>query len=613
MTTFIPSIARSVLRGLLLLAFFCPAVRSWAADVTVRSNLNRRISVIGDPVQLEIKISGARHIGNPPEITVDGLEVRYAGQSQGAVMRFENGNFISERNTSLLYQVTPERNGAFTIPSVGIEADGKSYRTEPIALTIQPSSATDDAADPSKIGYAEIVVPKKTAYVGEAIPLELRLYVDARVRWQPVAMPEIDGEGFTKQKMPEPKSEQTERNGRDFDLLRFKTIISPIRAGTITVGPSEILYSARVPHARRGGARSPFDALDDMFNDPFFSATQQLKAKAAAIDLTVKPLPSIGKPADFSGAVGTFQFSSEGSPKQVKAGDPITMKLRVSGRGNFDRVTAPTLTSSAGWRTYPPTSSFKADDQINFSGVKTFEMVVVPETKKTQMPAFNFSYFDPTAEKYVTLASEPAPLTVDGEAPPTPGAPSATPAAGGLAAPPKVPAPERRPDDILGLRYDRDEPLSFAPLWERREFWLAQGVVAVALLLTIGVKLRRRPDAATLQKSALREEKEAIWRRLRRAGLGSVDFLDAAARVAQIDTALVTGRPVAGIDAATVCASGGLSGASAEAIERVFNARAELHYAGAGSGAGDGGDISGPQREQVLAALRELERNHARK
>jgi hypothetical protein len=284
----------------------------------------------------------------------------------------------------------------------------------------------------------------------------------------------------------------------------------------------------------------------------------------------------------------------------------------VSGHGNFDRVSAPILTDPAGWRTYPPTSSLKADDQINYSGVKTFEMVVVPETKKTQMPSFAFSYFDPAAEKYVTLASEPAPLVVEGEAPPVPGAPSAVAPESGVAPPPKA-APERRPDDIVGLCYDRDRPLSFASLWERREFWLAQGAMAVALLLTVGVKLRRRPDAATLQKAALREEKEAIWRRLRRAGLGSVDFLDAAARVAQIETALVSGRPVAGIDAATVCASGGLSGAAAEAIESVFHARAELHYAGEGPGVSGGGEISSAQREQVLAALRELEKNHAKK
>jgi len=321
----------------------------------------------------------------------------------------------------------------------------------------------------------------------------------------------------------------------------------------------------------------------------------------------VKPLPQAGKPTDFSGAVGNFQLATEGSPKQVKIGDPITMKMRVSGRGNFDRMTAPVLADAAGWRTYPPSSTFKADDQLNYSGTKTFEVAVVPEAKKTAMPVFHFSYFDPLSEKYVTLNSETAALTVEGNAPPVPSTAALAPDS--PAATPKPAAVERRPDDILGLRYERDEPQGFAPLYEQREFWYAQGGVAVVLLGFAGFKARRRPDAAVRHRAALRQEKEAFWRRLRRGEMGYVDFFDAAARIAQIDTALVTGRPLASIDAATIRASAQLDEAAAGTIEDIFNARAELHYAGGGSG---NGRVSAAERERVIGALRQLEKNHAR-
>ncbi|MEI9894545.1 MAG: BatD family protein [Chthoniobacter sp.] len=596
--------SRFYFRWLGILCVALVTVAAHAADVAVRARLTRTISVVGDPVELQIKVSGARRISNPPEVSVDGLEIQYANRGDEAVVRMENGSFVSERTTTYSYQVVPQRNGSFTIPAVTIEADGKNYTTQPIGLTVQPSSATEGNQDAEKTGFAELVVPKKTVYLGEAIPVEFRLYVDSRVRWQPVAMPEIGGEGFTKQKMPEPRSEQVERNGRDYDLLTFKTVLAPIRAGKLTIGPGDIQYVARVPRAQRSGSRNPFG---DIFSDPFFSAQQQMKAKAPEVEVTVKPLPQDGKPADFSGAVGNFQLAAEGSPARVKIGDPLTMKIRVSGRGNFDRVTVPVLADTAGWRTYPPSSSFQADDPLNYTGAKTFEMAVIPETKKTAMPEFHFSYFDPVGEKYVTLKSEPAALTVEGDTLPAPQPVVTNPDSSALE--PKKPAAEPRPDDILGLRYEQDPPRTFAPLYERREFWFAQGGMAVILLGLIGFKIRREPDAAVRQKAALRQEKEAVWRRLRTGELGHVDFFDSAARLAQIQTALATGRPVGSIDAAAVQAATPLDAEAAETIDAVFSARAELHYAGGGSG---DGQVSAAERERVLSALKQLEKDHAK-
>ena len=595
---------------ILWLALFIGAlcVGARAADVSVRASLSRGITVIGDPVQYQIKITGARRVVPPREAEVDGLVIRYAGPSENAVMRFQNGSFTSERTTTLVYEIVPERNGTFTIPAVAVEADGKTFRTEPVGLTVQPSS-TPGSPDPETIGFAEFVVPKKTAYLGEAIPLELRLYVDARVRWQPVAMPEIAGEGFTKQKIPEPQRSQTQRNGREYDVLTFKTAIMPGRAGKITIGPSEIPFNARVPRARRGGPRSLLDMFDDdVFGDPFFSTTQQIKAKAAAIELNVRTLPAAGKPQDFAGAVGNFQMAAEGSPKHVKVGDPVTMRLRVSGRGNFDRTTAPVIKDPAGWRSYPPSNTFKADDDVGISGTKTFEMAVVPETKTTEMPAFQFSYFDPVAEKYVTLATEPAPLSVEGGVAPAPVVPVPIPGTD-AERPPAIPPAPPKPDDIVGLRYDRDEVQSFVPLYQQREFWLAQGVAGLVLLGFLGLKLRRRPDSTAVQMAALRREKAEALGRLRNAEMPHVDFIDAAARFAQIETALVTGHPAGGIDASAVRASARLDEATAEVIDEIFDARAELLFAGGGRG---DGSVPAAERERVLAALKQLERSHAR-
>jgi hypothetical protein len=202
-----------------------------AAGVSVRSSLTRGVTVIGDPVELRVTVSGAKSLSDASEVQVDGLSVQYMRTGTNAVMQFNNGVFTSERIYTLIYRVTAEKNGTFTIPAVTVVADGKSYRTEPVTLTVKSDTASSKGGDPQEISFAEFVVPKKTAFIGEAIPMELRLYVDARVRWQATSMPEVGGEGFTKQKFPEPQRDEVQRNGREYDLMVFKTFISPSQAG----------------------------------------------------------------------------------------------------------------------------------------------------------------------------------------------------------------------------------------------------------------------------------------------------------------------------------------------------------------------------------------------
>lgn len=599
--------SRGWLTTLLLAVFLMLGVAVQAAEVSVKASLSRTVTVIGEPVQFQIKVTG-KPATDIPDVIVDGLEIRYVGASKQQSIQFGSGPMRNESSTTYAYDVTADKNGTYTFPAVTVEVDGKPYLTQPVKLTVQASSA-DDAVRPKAQGLAEIVVPKTTLYVGETIPVELHLYVDSRVHWQPVAMPEIFGEGFTKQKMPEPRRPETvTKNGLECDHMVFKTAITPGKAGKLSLGPGEVIYNAQVPRARKSGPRSPFDIFgDDFFGEPMFAQTQQVKVKSQPVELTVKPLPATGKPRDFSGAVGKFSFSADGSPAVVKAGDPVTMKLRITGRGNFDRVEAPALQNPAGWRSYPPSSEFKKDDsdELGLSGTKTFAMAVIPEEKKTQMPAFTFSYFDPETEKYVTLASDPAPLQVDGAKPaaatprPAPVTATATPEPTPAKAAPAA-------TDILGPLYEPGPRKSFTPLYARREFLLAQSVPAAALCLLLAYRLRRRPDAAAARTAALRREKAALLAKLRTAQMPHPEFLEGAARVVQITTALATGTDAAGVDATAARALADTD--TAEIIEEVFNARAELLFAGGGRDERRG---STDDRARVLAALEKFGRNHA--
>jgi hypothetical protein len=131
-------------------------------------------------------------------------------------------------------------------------------------------------------------------------------------------------------------------------------------------------------------------------------------------ELHVLPLPTSGRPADFSGAVGTFKVSSDVSASHMPAGDPVTLRLHVSGAGNFDRVDSQMLERNDQWKTYPPKSSFSATDLIGYKGEKTFEQPLIAAQSGDQtIPALSFSYFDPETKRYERAQTAPIKVTID--------------------------------------------------------------------------------------------------------------------------------------------------------------------------------------------------------
>jgi hypothetical protein len=438
--------------------------------------------------------------------------------------------------------------------------------------------------------------------VGQVIPVEIRLSGAASLRWQPEAMPELAGDGFTKVKYPEPQQQRGERNGEAMDVYVFRTAITPGRAGKLTLGPVTAPYVALVPRARERRSRSLFD---DIFSDPTFAEPRHAKAHGEARELEVKPLPTAGRPESFSGGVGQLKFAAEGAPAKVKIGDPVTMKLTVTGSGNFDRVTAPVLKSSAGWRTYPPSADFRAGDDLGITGTKTFTVAVVPERPQKAMPVFEFSFFDPQAEKYVTLTSAPQPLAVEGGALPEPPVVSAP--AENHATPSAEPS---APPDILGLRYDEDtRRRTFAPIFANRVFLAAQAVPAAFLLGWGFIRLRRTGEEER-RRRACRAERDRVLARLRGAELADAEFLETATEVIRLETALATGRAAASVDAAFALASRPVDEETARGVERIFNARAELLYAGTGGGSAR---LAEEERKAVLTTIERFERSHAKR
>src|SRR2546428_3405884 len=421
----------------ILLAGFAVIVGAALAQAdapSVTAVLGSSQATVGETVELQIKVTGPGDARPPEEISVDGLEIHATGQSR----QFEIHNFATSSSVTYNYTILPLRAGRFTIPPQTVRAGGNLLKTPELTLNVADSPSRPSGVRPSRgtqsqsvrasdLVFAELVVPKKTAYVGEVVPVQIRMGFDPRVRPRLIEPPEITGQGFTAQKLQESGQNSETINGRPYDVFTYKTAIAAARAGKFEVGPLKAKAQVLVPRARsapRPRSRSPFDPfdLDDPFSDPFFSnpfaqmgERREVEIKSEPVALEVKPLPP-NAPPSFSGAIGNFTMSTDAQPKSVQVGDPITVTSAISGRGNFDRVNAPVVEDERGWHKYPPSSKFKQDDEVGISGTKTFETVLSPNEKKQTLPVLALSYFDPAKEQYMTLRSEPIAITVQGGA-----------------------------------------------------------------------------------------------------------------------------------------------------------------------------------------------------
>src|SRR5437762_3019953 len=539
------------------------AASSTFADApSVTAVLSNSEVAVGETVELQIKVTGPGDARPPEEISIDGLEIHATGTSR----QFEIHNFTTNSSVTYNYTVLPLQAGRFTIPPQTVRAGGKLLKTPELILNVADSAGRSSGARPSRgaqsqpvsardLLFAELIVPKKVAYVGEIVPVQIRMGFDPRIRPRLIEPPEITGQGFTAQKLQQSGQTTETLNGRPYDVVTYKTAIAAARAGKFEIGPVTAKAQVIVPRARsapRSRGRSPFDLfdLDDPFSDPFFSnpfaqmgERREVEIKSEPVALEVKPLPP-NAPPSFSGAIGNFAMTTDAKPKSVQVGDPITVTTTISGRGNFDRVNAPVVEDERGWHKYPPSSKFKQDDEVGISGTKTFETVLSPNEKKQALPVLAFSYFDPAKEQYVTLRSEPIAITVQGGAAASQNvaASQPTPAATGRPAPAAVAA--SKPQDILYQLTDRGRTTeSFAPIYVRPVFWVAQSIPLLGLLSFLIWKIRRTKinNREARRIAALQHEAAELMHKLRRKGATPQEYYAEASRVVQVKAALASG------------------------------------------------------------------------
>ena len=381
-------------------------------EVTVDSN---RIS-LGSSSRLNLNFYGTKSVPVPDLPDIDGFDLDYVGPSTR--MSIINGKVSS--SITHTYILIPLKTGTFKIPPTSIEYKGETYTSKPLSIKVVKSAVSPSLPKEQTISeeseeevqalkdriFLVMQTEKNKAYEGEIIPVITKLYIGG-LAIRDIQYPEISHEGFLMDKFAEPRQSREVINGISYEIIEFETNIFGTREGNLKLGSARLKCNLLIrKQSRSNRAGFPFD--DNFFSG--FLDTRHTKypldLKAKEIPITIMPLPKEKVPANFSGAMGNFGFRLEASPKKVKVGDPITLKMTITGNGNFKSVNPPVLNFGDNFKTYEP--EIKQGNQS-----KIFEQVIIPKKDTIRkIPKVSFSFFDTGSAQYKMIAKGPISIKV---------------------------------------------------------------------------------------------------------------------------------------------------------------------------------------------------------
>ena len=390
------------------LVWFAPPVLRAAAFT---ATLDRNTITLGESATLSLTFADGSPQNVPEAPAIANLQIAYIGPS--SQVSFINGQVSSTVTHN--YTVTPVQAGEFTIPAVTAEVSGEKLSTQPLKLRVLKPGAPPPQAINSgaQLAFLKLLVPKKEVYLGETITAELQLYAGDRVQrisgFQLAAFPT---EGFTVSKMVEGQHRQVQIGNGRYTMIPLTMTLKPVKTGPLAVGPVTASVVVDVPSSNR--QQDPFERFGFRGMLDIFGSEQRRVALAAEAE-TVQSLalPSQNVPPTFNGAVGSYTMSVSAGPTNVGVGDPITVRVQISGRGALDALALPDQPGWQEFKTYPPTTKLDTTDAHGLQGTKTFEQVIVPQSAEIkELPPVSFSFFDPDQKRYRTLTQPAVALVV---------------------------------------------------------------------------------------------------------------------------------------------------------------------------------------------------------
>lgn len=370
------------------------------AQVQFEAKVSKNTLGLNERLRIDFEMNADGDNFSPPSF--EGFRI-VGGPSQSVSQSWVNGR--SSFNKSYSYFLLPTQKGTLTIKQASVEINDQIYKTNPIKINVtaaveqprDPNDAPQISADDAIHLVAEI--SKGNPYVNEPITVVYKLYFSYNIgisNWRELNKPKYNDFWSQNIDIKQLAAEEGKYNGERcrFVVLR-KTVLYPQKSGKLEIEPLSLDIDVQLPTNRR----NVFGQVQ-IVND-------NKRVSAGSKTINVKPLPEVGKPENFSGAVGKFKFTVSPSKTNLKNGESLDLKVAVSGTGNLKLFTLPKPVVPNSLEMYD--AVHKEQIQTPLSGMNgqiSDSYTIIPQFKgQYPIKPMSFSYFDLGSGKYKTISS----------------------------------------------------------------------------------------------------------------------------------------------------------------------------------------------------------------
>lgn len=332
-----------------------------------------------------------------------------------------NGHTSSSSSITYTYTLYAAKSGVYNIPAAHARVGGKQISSRPAKVTVvgsaqgrgnnSPKMHEDDNYQPhmkaagSAISgrdlFIKVSANKKKVYEQEPILLTYKVYTLVDLTQLEGKMPELTGFHTQEIPLPQQKSFHIERvNGKPYRTVTWSQyVMYPQMTGKMEI-PS-ITFKGIVVQQNR--LVDPFEAF---FNGGSGYVEVKRNIVAPSIKIDVLPLPH--KPANFSGGVGKFNISAQLNKNELKAGDPLSLRIVVGGIGNLKLIKQPVVNFPKDWEKYDPKVTDKTKLTSNgLEGNMIYDILAVPRNQgHYTIPPVELTYYDTSLNQYKTIKTQ---------------------------------------------------------------------------------------------------------------------------------------------------------------------------------------------------------------
>ena len=359
----------------------------------------------------------------------DGLEV-IAGPYTSSQSSYQmiNGHTSSSSSVTITYTLYAAKNGSFTIGASHAVVGGKRLSSRPVKIQVsghaqrtngapnmhgqnsydQPHMRSAGSAISGSDLFIKVSASKKRVHEQEPILLTYKVYTQVDLTQLEGKMPDLKGFHTQEVPLPQQKTFHTETvNGRPYKCVTWSQyVMYPQMTGRLEI-PS-ITFKGIVVQQNRN-----VDPMEAFFNGGSGYVEVKKDIKAPGITLQVDPLPQ--RPANFSGGVGKFNISASLDKKEVKAGEPITLRVVVGGIGNLKLLKQPVVNFPKDFDKYDAKVTDKTRLTANgVEGNMVYDFLAVPRNQGSYtIPSVELTYYDTSKNAYKTIKTQPFKVEVE--------------------------------------------------------------------------------------------------------------------------------------------------------------------------------------------------------